>query len=232
MASAARISCPAASASAWRSPARWSASRKVLLLDEPLGALDKKLREEMQIELRQLQRTVGITFVFVTHDQEEALDALRPHRGDVARQGAADRRRDAPLRGAELPRGGRVHRHHELLRRHGGEIVGGRAVVDTAHGRFAVEAADAPVGSSVFVAIRPEKLSLSQQQNGANSLPGTVTAVTYLGDRSHFLVAIEGIERPFAVAMQNTGRAPPAAALENAKVFLIWPPEAGLLLTH
>ena len=46
---------------------------KVLLLDEPLGALDKKLREEMQIELRQLQRTVGITFVFVTHDQEEAL---------------------------------------------------------------------------------------------------------------------------------------------------------------
>ena len=46
---------------------------KVLLLDEPLGALDKKLREEMQIELRALQRTVGITFVFVTHDQEEAL---------------------------------------------------------------------------------------------------------------------------------------------------------------
>jgi ABC-type Fe3+/spermidine/putrescine transport system ATPase subunit len=46
---------------------------KVLLLDEPLGALDKKLREEMQIELRQLQRSVGITFVFVTHDQEEAL---------------------------------------------------------------------------------------------------------------------------------------------------------------
>lgn len=46
---------------------------RVLLLDEPLGALDKKLREEMQIELRQLQRTVGITFVFVTHDQEEAL---------------------------------------------------------------------------------------------------------------------------------------------------------------
>ena len=46
---------------------------KVLLLDEPLGALDKKLREEMQVELRQLQRTVGITFVFVTHDQEEAL---------------------------------------------------------------------------------------------------------------------------------------------------------------
>ena len=46
---------------------------KVLLLDEPLGALDKKLREQMQIELRQLQQQVGITFLFVTHDQEEAL---------------------------------------------------------------------------------------------------------------------------------------------------------------
>ena len=46
---------------------------KVLLLDEPLGALDKKLREKMQLELRALQRSVGITFVFVTHDQEEAL---------------------------------------------------------------------------------------------------------------------------------------------------------------
>ena len=46
---------------------------KVLLLDEPLGALDKKLREQMQLELRELQKSVGITFVFVTHDQEEAL---------------------------------------------------------------------------------------------------------------------------------------------------------------
>ncbi|CAN5291286.1 hypothetical protein BH10PSE7_BH10PSE7_38790 [soil metagenome] len=56
--------------------------------------------------------------------------------------------------------------------------------------------------------------------------------MTYLGDRSHFLVKIGGIDRPFAVALQNTGRTPPAAALENAKVWLSWPPEAGLLLTH
>ena len=66
-------SCPAASASAWRSPARSSTSRKVLLLDEPLGALDLKLREQMQEELKALQQPLGITFVFVTHDQGEAL---------------------------------------------------------------------------------------------------------------------------------------------------------------
>ena len=66
-------SSPAASASASRSRARSSTARSVLLLDEPLGALDLKLRQEMQVELKRIQREVGITFVYVTHDQEEAL---------------------------------------------------------------------------------------------------------------------------------------------------------------
>ena len=72
-ASAGRRSSPAASGSASRWRARSSISPKVLLLDEPLGALDLKLREEMQIELKSLQRRLGITFVYVTHDQGEAL---------------------------------------------------------------------------------------------------------------------------------------------------------------
>ena len=73
---------------------------KVLLLDEPLGALDKKLREEMQIELRQLQRSVGITFIFVTHDQEEALtmsDRIAVmSRGKVLQIDSAERLYEAP----------------------------------------------------------------------------------------------------------------------------------------
>ena len=72
-ASGARRSSPAASASAWRWRARSINQPKVLLLDEPLGALDLKLREEMQIELKSLQQKLGITFVYVTHDQGEAL---------------------------------------------------------------------------------------------------------------------------------------------------------------
>ena len=79
------MNCPAASASAWLWHAPWCARPKVLLLDEPLGALDRRLRESMQMELRALQKSVGITFVFVTHDQEEALVDVRPHRGDVGR---------------------------------------------------------------------------------------------------------------------------------------------------
>ena len=66
-------SCRAASGSASRSPAPPSSQPKVLLLDEPLGALDLKLREQMQVELKEIQRDLGITFIFVTHDQEEAL---------------------------------------------------------------------------------------------------------------------------------------------------------------
>ena len=73
-ASASRTRCPAASSSASRWPAPWSSSRRVLLLDEPLGALDAKLRTSLRAELTGLQREVGITFVFVTHDQGEALE--------------------------------------------------------------------------------------------------------------------------------------------------------------
>ena len=72
-AAASRCSSPAASASASRSPARSSTDPQVLLLDEPLGALDLKLRQEMQVFLKALQQELGITFVYVTHDQEEAL---------------------------------------------------------------------------------------------------------------------------------------------------------------
>ena len=80
---------------------------KVLLLDEPLGALDLKLREQMQIELKEIQRQVGITFIFVTHDQEEALDHVRPDRGvqqTAASSRSAPRRRSTNVRPASSSR--------------------------------------------------------------------------------------------------------------------------------
>ena len=75
-------SFPAASGSAWRWRARWCCEPDVLLLDEPLAALDPKLRKQMRVELKALQRRVGITFLLVTHDQEEALSMSDQHRGD------------------------------------------------------------------------------------------------------------------------------------------------------
>ena len=93
---------------------------KVLLLDEPLSALDKKLREHMHVELRQLQRAVGITFVLVTHDQEEALtlsDRLAVMFDGSDRPGRAT---GGDLPGAENARGRGLHRRHELPAGHPG----------------------------------------------------------------------------------------------------------------
>jgi putative spermidine/putrescine transport system ATP-binding protein len=77
-----RASCPAASSSAWRSPARWRSAPRILLLDEPLSALDAKIRVSLREELRDIQRELGITAIFVTHDQEEALALSHRGRGD------------------------------------------------------------------------------------------------------------------------------------------------------
>jgi spermidine/putrescine ABC transporter ATP-binding subunit len=209
---------------------------KVLLLDEPLGALDKKLREEMQVELRQLQRTVGITFVFVTHDQEEALtlsDRIAVmSRGKVLQV--------APSSGLyEAPNCREVAEFIGSMNFIEGTLDAGKngsAKVNARTGTFVVPAGEEKVqkGEKVFLAIRPEKLMLSETKpgNGGNAIEGTVTSVTYLGDRSHFLVRVEGAERPFAVAMQNAQRASSSVGLENSKVWLTWPAEAGLLLTR
>ena len=75
---ATRDSSAAVSSSALPSPGRSCTSRRLLLMDEPLGALDRKLREQMQVELRSLQQTLGITTLYVTHDQEEAMSHVRP----------------------------------------------------------------------------------------------------------------------------------------------------------
>ncbi len=83
----------AASSSGWRWPARWRRSPRCCCWTSRFRALDYKLRKEMQIELKRLQHETGITFIFVTHDQEEALTMSRPHRGHVEGQGAADRHR-------------------------------------------------------------------------------------------------------------------------------------------
>jgi ABC-type cobalamin transport system ATPase subunit len=66
--------CPAASSSVWHWPAPWCSNRKLVLMDEPLGALDKQLREHMQMEIKHLHKRLGVTVVYVTHDQGEALD--------------------------------------------------------------------------------------------------------------------------------------------------------------
>ena len=149
---------------------------KVLLLDEPLGALDKNLREEMQIELRALQRTVGITFVFVTHDQEEALTLS--DRIAVMSKGRV-LQIDAPEALYENPNCREVAEFIGTMNVFPGrtmESAKGEATIDArALGKLQAQGTSRK-GDDVFLAVRPEKLKLMTKKpsTAMNAIGGVV----------------------------------------------------------
>jgi len=208
---------------------------KVLLLDEPLGALDKKLREHMQIELRSLQRQVGITFVFVTHDQEEAL--TMSDRIAVMSQGRAVEV-NSPSRLYESPRTRFVADFIGTMNFFPGSVrhvEDGAVTVDTeglGEVRALPQEAGAEPGSEVVVAIRPEKLSLSTEKpdEACNVAQGRMGAFAYLGDRSHFLVHLPGREEPVSVALQNLMRSLTPLHEPDQPIWITWPEDSVVLL--
>ena len=204
---------------------------KVLLLDEPLGALDKRLRESMQVELRQLQREVGITFVFVTHDQEEALSMS--DRIAVVEKGKVLQVAD-PKTLYEAPCSRAVASFIGTMNLFEGRIVsvrGAAAVVDTpALGRIEARMPDGTAhaaGSSVLVAIRPEGLSLSRTAEPARSVPCRLVSTAYFGDRSQFQVRLDGTESTVAVAVPRTAGEP---LVVGETVHVSWRPDGVVLL--
>ncbi len=200
---------------------------KVLLLDEPLGALDKRLREAMQIELRQLQKSVGITFLLVTHDQEEALsisDRIAVMSGGVILQVASPRELyEAPNCREVADFIGEMNFFDGTVAGRDGEI----ATIDAPPlGRLSAVAAGTP-GTKVLVALRPEKFTLSGAET-PGAIKGTVTAAAYLGDRSHFNIAVAGRSEPVSVASQNAAKTDGHASGDI--VFLSWAPDAVVVL--
>jgi ABC-type Fe3+/spermidine/putrescine transport system ATPase subunit len=207
---------------------------KVLLLDEPLGALDKKLREQMQIELRQLQKQVGITFVFVTHDQEEALTLSD-------RIAVMDR-------GVVLEMESPTQLYESPATRFVADFIGTMnffdgVVTDDASGVVSVESdvlgvvrtnSRSPVGKGddVLVAIRPEKFPLSFDTSAPNhnQIEGKMRPFAYLGDRSHLYVNVPGRDEPVSVAQQNLDRHASQQAQTDQPVWLNWTDDAVVLL--
>jgi spermidine/putrescine ABC transporter ATP-binding subunit len=207
---------------------------KVLLLDEPLGALDKQLREQMQLELRALQRTVGITFVFVTHDQEEALTLS--DRIAVMSEGRV-LQLDTPTGLYERPRSRQVASFIGTMNFFDATVaaVEGDKVAVEAPGLGRIHAMKperaVSTGDRVQVAIRPEKIDLGETKpnGGTQSVEGTLENAAYLGERSHFFVRLDGVEQPVAVSSQN--RAHGSGAMGEARsVWLSWDPESVVLL--
>ncbi|MBF4763523.1 ABC transporter ATP-binding protein [Nocardioides islandensis] len=178
---------------------------KVLLLDEPLGALDLKLRREMQIELKDLQREVGITFVFVTHDQEEAL--TMSDRIAVFNNGRVEQ----------------VAAPAELYESPASSFVAG--FVGTSN-LLTGDAARSVVGRDGMFSIRPEKIHIGSD----GRVRGTVEAVVYLGSVNHYVVALDG-GGTLTVLRQNLHGASDQAIDQGDQVSLTWEDEHLIDLT-
>ena len=147
---------------------------KVLLLDEPLGALDLKLREQMQVELKELQRSLGITFIFVTHDQEEALTL-------------SDR--------IAVFNDGRIEQLGTPAEIYGSPASSFVASFVGTSNIFDPEESVALLGASGTLSVRPEKIALhppAAKASGAISLPGVISEVIYLGTSTRLLVTLDG----------------------------------------
>ena len=207
---------------------------KVLLLDEPLGALDKKLREQMQIELRVLQKQVGITFVFVTHDQEEALTLS--DRIAVMDKGIV-LEIESPTQLYESPKTRFVANFIGTMNFFEGSVQGtsnGTTAIDSSL-LGTVQSRSSPeiqTQSKVTVGIRPEKLQLSFERpnQSVNSAAGKMGPSAYLGDRSHLYVYLDGREEPVSVALQNLTRATSDLREPEKPVWLSWDEDSVVLL--
>lgn len=198
---------------------------KVLLLDEPLGALDKQLREQMQLELRELQKTVGITFVFVTHDQEEAL-TLSDRIAVMAR--GRELQVDTPAQLYESPVDREVASFIGTMNFFDGTITsleGDYADIDVVGlGKLRSDSIPSGLqaGHSVCVAVRPEKLTISEtQQDNTNCVQAVLENAAYLGERSHYYVCLDGVSQPVAVSAQNRQRVDQTFE-KNRPVWLCW----------
>jgi putrescine transport system ATP-binding protein len=204
---------------------------RVLLLDEPLAALDKKLREETQFELMDLQRRLGLTFVIVTHDQEEAMTM-------ADRIGVMDQGRliqvDVPSMVYEQPASRWVAEFIGDVNLIEARIVEpGATSIDSAVGRLRVaQPIRGKPGDTVWIALRPEKVRITREPaTGENCVAGQVWDIGYLGDMSIYRVHLDsGLDMKAAVANQTRLTERPIGWED--RVSLSWPPEAAVVLTR
>ena len=180
---------------------------KVLLLDEPLGALDLKLREQMQVELKEIQRQVGITFLFVTHDQEEAL--TMSDRIAVFNAGRIEQ----------------VGTPAEVYERPATAFVAG--FVGTSN-LLTGAAAQAIVGKEGTWSVRPEKIRIdlpetaAPPRSGEHSADGTVREVVYVGSSTRFLVDLDAGGSLMALQQNLQTSSMDVLAYRKSRVRLAW----------
>ncbi len=210
---------------------------KLLLLDEPLGALDKNLREQTQFELMNIQEQLGMTFVIVTHDQEEAMTvasriAVMDH-GRIAQVAPPSEIYEYPNSRYVAEFIGDVNilegfveeasRDHGLIRSPEGECQ-----ISISHGL------EVPQNSQAWVAIRPEKLDISLHPPSdphQNCLKGVVWDIGYLGDMSIYHVRLDS-GKMVRSAQANRFRLVERAITWENRVYLTWAPQVAVVLSR
>jgi putrescine transport system ATP-binding protein len=210
---------------------------KVLLLDEPLGALDKKLRDETQFELMDLQMKLGLTFLIVTHDQEEAMTVADRiavmDRGKLIQVATPAEIYERPNSRYVADFIGEINLlEGEVSRANGGDVemrcrgTEAKVVVDHANG--------VRVGDPAWFAIRPEKIAISLDapaDSNINCVAGEVWDIGYLGD-----VSIYHVRLPSGATVKSTvtnrTRLVERPITWDDKVWLSWPRDGGVVLTR
>jgi putrescine transport system ATP-binding protein len=215
---------------------------RVLLLDEPLAALDKKLRGETQFELMHLKQELGLTFMIVTHDQEEAMTVadrigVMDH-GRLMQVAPAHELYEQPNSRWVADFVGDVNLIEGRVVEAGADTIViqsalvGRVRAGAKSGAKSGVKSGAKAGDTVWVALRPEKLRLTLEQHAAmeNSVSGTVRDIAYLGDLSIYKVALDnGFVMEAATA--NLTRMIERSISWDDRVWLTWDAAAGIVLT-
>ncbi len=207
---------------------------KVLLLDEPLGALDKKLREETQFELMDLQQELGLTFVVVTHDQEEAMTmadriAVMTH-GTIAQVATPAEIYEAPTNRFVAEFIGEVNVFSGKV----ASCANGQVQITTDSGltmRESTEEICAP-GTPVSLAVRPEKVSVSREKPAdaaLNTAKGEIWDIGYLGDMTIFHVKLESGQE-IRASLLNSSREVDDPFSYSDNVWITFSPSSGILL--
>ncbi|MDF2799036.1 MAG: potA [Devosia sp.] len=210
---------------------------KLLLLDEPLGALDKKLREETQFELVKIQESLGVTFIVVTHDQEEAMTLATRigvmNYGEIAMIGEPTDIYEFPnsrfvagfIGSVNMAEGVVIDDEPDHVRIRSAELG---CDIYVSHG------VDCAPDQILWWAVRPEKISLSREkpedEHDANVTKGMVEEIGYLGDMTVYQILLASGKR-LRVTQTNTVRGNPDAITWDEEVYCAWGGNAGSVLT-
>jgi len=207
---------------------------KVLLLDEPLSALDAKLREQMQLELTRLQKTVGITFIIVTHDQDEALSMANRiavmNMGKVSQIAGPSELYEHPASRFVADFIGKVNLIEAKVKgRNNGQLLLDAKTIGNVEIPY-----DRDAGGAVTLAVRPEKLKLAAEEPKGDDLivvKARVRDVAYYGDTSHVIViGKDGME--LSINVQNDSRAGGTGIQQGEEIWVSWLPRDTLVLTE